>query len=459
MYSTNLDLDQRGKSLLEKLNSLAKKYNIKMWDLGAACSSDSSAQVDSGEAKQMKGSQRSNITIRVWNESSLVGVTSTSDLTETGLEKAIEGAYNASRFGNKNEIPFFSPQSKSPLAKVRQPIKDALGIKKLLELLIEAESSLINSHGAIKTVPYNGISETNYQRLYINSDGAYRFMRRTQSALYLYARAQEDSRKPRSSGAIRYAYGANGLDIEGCIKEASDRTISHLNYKPIETGKYLVCFTPESFLELLNAFNSLFNARSILDGVSLSDKDSLGKKIAVPSLSIYDNGLHESNISASTFDGEGTPTRKICLVEEGILVNFLHSEATARKFGVEPTGHAGLGAKVSVGPDWFEVSNSNDEKTDISSPDHKTYEEKYVLVEGLNAIHSGVKASQGSFSLPFDGWLVNKGEKVSIEAATIAGDIIELFNNIVNVEKINVITPHGICPHIWVEGLSITGEA
>ena len=54
----------------------------------------------------------------------------------------------------------------------------------------------------------------------------------------------------------------------------------------------------------------------------------------------------------------------------------------------------------------------------------------FVMVESLGALHSGVKASQGSFSLPFDGWLVNEGEKISVEAATIAGDIRDLLNNI-----------------------------
>ena len=75
----------------------------------------------------------------------------------------------------------------------------------------------------------------------------------------------------------------------------------------------------------------------------------------MPFLSIHDNGLHPGNIGASAFDGEGTPTRRLALVEGGVLRHFLHSEATARAFGVEPTGHAGLGAKVSVGPDWFEI--------------------------------------------------------------------------------------------------------
>ena len=94
--------------------------------------------------------------------------------------------------------------------------------------------------------------------------------------------------------------------------------------------------------------------------------------------------------------------------QSGILTNLLHSEATARKFGVKPTGHAGLGAKVSVSPDWLVVSKSESEMDKDESLSIKNTLKEYILIDELSALHSGVKASQGSFSLPFDGWIVNE---------------------------------------------------
>jgi PmbA protein len=82
-----------------------------------------------------------------------------------------------------------------------------------------------------------------------------------------------------------------------------------------------------------------------------------------------------------------------------------------------------------------------------------------VWIDSLSALHAGVKASQGSFSLPFDGWLVKNGEVRSVEAATVAGDIRTLLKAIVGFEGEAKITPDGLCPLVWVEGLSITGEA
>lgn len=69
----------------------------------------------------------------------------------------------------------------------------------------------------------------------------------------------------------------------GCLKETAEKTISHLNYEKVKSGKYKVVFSADAFLSLLGAFSNLFNAQNILDKQSLSTPDSLGKQIASPS--------------------------------------------------------------------------------------------------------------------------------------------------------------------------------
>ena len=445
------------------LNNLLEKYSeessINKWDMGASSSRDISVQVQQGNAKQLKGSQRNSMTLRVWNKNNQVGITSTSDLTSEGIKKAMKGAIEASLFGNEKESPEFSSLAKSELEDINPKISNSHTIDQLLSILKKAEKELIDTHKSIDSVPYNGLNESYMERIYINSEGANRHMKLSQSSIYLYAKAEEENKKPRSAGGIRINSNLEELDINSCISETSDKLISHLDYKAIETNKYLICFTPEAFLQLISAFSSMFNARSIIDGLSLMNEDSLGNQISVPNLNISDEGLHPKNVGAFSFDGEGTPTQNIQLVSNGILTNLLHSEATARKFGVKPTGHAGLGAKVSVSPDWLVVSKSESEMDKDESLSIKNTIKEYILIDELSAIHSGVKASQGSFSLPFDGWIVNDGKKTSIEAATVAGDILKVLSSIVKIEDEQIVTHQGISPHVWVENMSITGEA
>ena len=89
---------------------------------------------------------------------------------------------------------------------------------------------------------------------------------------------------------------------------------------------------------------------------------------------------------------------------------------------------------------------------------HTNYQGEFVYIEELNAIHAGVRASQGSFSLPFEGWLYKNGEKRLIESATVAGDIKYLLKNIINIENEEELCTSGISPHVWINELSITGD-
>ena len=216
----------------------AKSLNIKKWDFGASFSNDFSVQVDKGIAKQLKASQKQVLTLRVWNKDNLVGITTTSDLSEKGLKKALFQANVASNYGNKNEETNFSPLAKDPIKKLKLINKSPSGVKKLLEVLRSAEDKLLKKHSSIQSIPYNGLSESFFKRIYANSEGASRCYEKSQAALYLYARAEEKDKKPRSSGAVKIGYGLNDIDIDSCIEEAAKKTIAHLNYSTIETGKY-----------------------------------------------------------------------------------------------------------------------------------------------------------------------------------------------------------------------------
>ena len=251
--------EQRSELDPQLLNNILKEYIqhsvIEKWDLGASLSRDISVQVQQGNAKQLKGSQRNSMTLRVWNKNNQVGITSTSDLTSEGIKKAMKGAIEASLFGNEKESPEFSPLAKTELNEIEQKVSKSHSIDHLLNILKNAEKQLIDTHKSIDSVPYNGLNETYMERIYINSEGARRHMKLSQSSIYLYAKAEENNKKPRSAGGVRVNSDLKDLDINSCIKETSEKLISHLNYKPIETNKYLVCFSPEAFLQLISACN------------------------------------------------------------------------------------------------------------------------------------------------------------------------------------------------------------
>ncbi len=434
--------------------SKATQLGIQKFDLSGSTVEESSVQVDHGEPKQVKASNRSGITVRVWNTEQQVGIASTTDVDELGLEAALKTAQEASAFGIREHAPDFSPEAEQPIAATEQALVPPAAISTLLAQLTEAERAVLEAHPAIAGVPYNGLSQRGIERFYVNSAGASRHEVRAINSIYLYSKTEEAGRKSRSAGAFRISPTLDNLDIDGCQQETVAKTISHLNYEKISTGKYQVIFSPEAFLSLLGAFSNLFNAQNVLDKQSLATPDTLGTQIASPLLSVYDDARHPKNVAPTTFDDEGTPTRRISIIENGVLKTFLHSAGTAKRMGVKPTGHSNMGAKITVSPHFYEVKSGaeSDPAFDRSTADN------VVLVDDVQALHAGVQSLQGSFSLPFDGWLLKNGTPISVESATVAGDFRDLLKSIIYVESEAQLTPAGICPYIWVDALSITGE-
>jgi PmbA protein len=458
--SDSVTLEPKVIALAEQAHAVAVKLGITKFDIYGATIDETSAEVDQGKPKQVAASNRASITVRVWNENGTMGVTSTTNLESAGLEIALQTAHEASYFGMTEFVPDFSPAVSDATANLPDRTAPQNDVQELLHTLLDAEQQVCAAHPAINGVPYNGLSQRNMSRFYLNSAGATRHEEISYSSIYLYTKAEELDRKPRSGGAYRVSRTFADLDVSGCIAEVCEKTISHLDYDKIKSGKYLVVFSPEAILSLVGAFSSLFNAQSILDKLSLSTPESIGSQIAAPLFCLSDNELFPGNVGAITFDGEGTPTQCTPLIVDGILTNFLHSSVTAKRLNASPTGNASIGAKVSVSPNFYHISPSvNHTAPSRSLDDAAQLTEPVILIDSLQALHAGVQSSQGSFSLPFDGWLIANGQRRSVESATIAGDIREILQSIVYVESEVKVTPSGAAPHVWVTGVSVTGEA
>merc|ERR1712054_50093 len=199
--------------------------------------------------------------------------------------------------------------------------------------------------------------------------------------IYLYSRTEEEGKKPRGASSMKISRGLETLDVDGCLKEVTEKTISHINYQTIPSGKYTIVFSPKAFLSLIGSFSNLFNAQNILDKQSLSDLESIGKEVASPLLSLCDDALHPDNIGAETFDGEGTPTRRIELIKDGILGGLLHSSGTAKRMNSQPTGNANIGAKVTVGSHFYHVFSNSE-----ANPQYNLDEaENVIFIDQLQA--------------------------------------------------------------------------
>jgi TldD protein len=65
----------------------------------------------------------------------------------------------------------------------------------------------------------------------------------------------------------------------------------------------------------------------------------IGERVAAPGVTIFDDGSIYGRRGSLTIDDEGTPTQRTILIEDGILVGYMHDRMSARLMGLEPTGN------------------------------------------------------------------------------------------------------------------------
>ena len=136
-------------------------------------------------------------------------------------------------------------------------------------------------------------------------------------------------------------------------KEAARRTLRRLGARRVPTQRVPIVFAPEVARSLIGSVFEAASGDAIWRGASfLAGK--LGEQIAAPSLTIIDDNTMllptgMGGFGTSPFDGEGLPSRRTVVVENGVLRNYLLNTYTARKLGMKSTHNASRGLAGAPG--------------------------------------------------------------------------------------------------------------
>lgn len=107
-----------------------------------------------------------------------------------------------------------------------------------------------------------------------------------------------------------------------------------------EPGRYAVILAPQVLANLMDDVVRAASALLVDMGMSfLCGK--LGKEVAPSWFNLADDPRARDGPLSRPFDDEGVETRKLELIEGGVLRNYLHNSYTAKKMGVSSTGNAG----------------------------------------------------------------------------------------------------------------------
>ena len=246
----------------------------------------------------------------------------------------------------------------------------------------------------------------------------------------------------------------NALDSPETIgKEAARRALRKLGGRKVATTEVPIVFEFGATEDLLGDFfeavegGAIFRRSSFLVG-------QLGEQIASPLLTIVDDGTLPGEIGSRPFDGEGLPTRRTVVLENGVLKSYLLNAYTARKLNLRSTGNAsrGLTGAPSVGiGNFFLVPGVHPPEEIIAS-----VSEGFYVTE---MIGFGFNAVTGDYSRGAAGWWIENGRlSFPVEEVTIAGNFKDMLKRIELVGHLFRVRGKIAAPTIKVNRMVVSGE-
>lgn len=150
-----------------------------------------------------------------------------------------------------------------------------------------------------------------------------------------------------TGGGGVFARNLDNFNVDEEFKIAYDKAKASIGPVFADLGSYTVVLEPSAVADLLIYVAFGLNGDRYQKGLGFA-AGKLGQKIFGENFTLRDD-VNDPRLSQNKFDRVGYPTQPVMLIEKGVLKNVLHCPITAKKAGVEPTGHAGGGYGASGG--------------------------------------------------------------------------------------------------------------
>jgi PmbA protein len=234
---------------------------------------------------------------------------------------------------------------------------------------------------------------------------------------------------------------------EAIGRYAAERTLSRLSAKRIRTGKFPVLFEAPLALGLVGALTQATSGGALYRKASFL-LDSLGKPIFPDHIDIDEDPHIIGAMGSSAFDDEGVRTRARKVVSAGVLEGYFLSSYTARKLGMATTGNAGGSHNLTM-------------SSRLTTPDDNFEAMLRKLGTGLlvtELIGQGVNYVTGDYSRGAFGYWVENGQiQHAVEEITIAGNLADMFRQIVAIGSDVMARGTKRTGSILIEQMSIAG--
>ncbi|MEQ1601399.1 MAG: metalloprotease PmbA [Methylophilaceae bacterium] len=374
------------------------------------------------------------------------GNASTSDLSPQALQETVQAACNIARYTAQDA---FCGLADPELLATTFPELDLhhpwpISVEQAIELAKECEAAARDVDSRITNS--EGASVSTYEGLfaYANSlgfSGGYPSSRHGFSCSVI----AEDGENMQRDYWYSSARSAEDLDSAQFVgRRAGERTVRRIGCQRIKTTQVPVLFEASLASGLISSLVGAISGGSLYRKSSFL-LDSLGKQIMSPLVNITEQPHLKRGLASSPFDNEGVATKARTLVENGVLQGYMLSSYSARKLGMVSTGNAGGNHNLIVSHGDLDFNGLL-----------KTMGTGLVVTELLG---QGVNMVTGDYSRGAAGfWVENGVIAFPVEEITIAGNLKEMFRQIVAIGNDVLVQGSKQTGSILIERMTVASE-
>ncbi len=421
-----------------------------------------SVNVRMGEVETLKESGSRGLGLRVF-QGKRSATASTSDLTADGIRQLVEGAMALVKV--TEEDPFTGLPESAEFGAIKQDLHlfyddvYSLDGKERIEWARRAEAAAMAADPRITNSDGGSFDAATGSMVMANSRGFVGGYRTSYAGVSAAPLAMDANGQMQRDGWWSSARSFAHLESpESVGKEAARRTLRRLGARRVATQRVPIVFAAEVARSLIGSIFEAASGDAIWRSASfLAGK--LGEIIAAGNINIVDDhtmllATGAGGYGTSPFDGEGLPSQRNVVVENGVLRNYLLNTYTARKLGMRSTHNASRGLAgtpgVGCGNLYLEPGTLTPDEIIAQIPTG-------LYVTGLMGF--GTNIVTGDYSRGATGlWIENGHLTHAVEEVTVAGNLGDMLKNVTAIGNDLEFRGAIASPTLRIDGMTVAGE-
>lgn len=374
------------------------------------------------------------------------GNASTSDFSSQAVRDTVDAALSIARYTAEDDcagLPDAGMLAHSfPDLDLYHPWD--LPVEAAIDLAQECEQAALQRDARIHNSEGATVSVHEAQFIYANSlgfMGGYPTSRHSMSCAVIAGRDDAMERD------YWYSVARDARDIlraEEVGRIAAERTVRRLNARQIATMQVPVLFEAPVASGLLGHFVGAVSGGSLYRKSSFL-LDRLDQPVFASHINIEDIPDIRKGLGSGPFDAEGVRVQSRRIVEDGVLRGYFLSSYSARKLGLATTGNAGGNHNLILRSGKLDFAGLL-----------KKMERGLVVTELLG---QGVNHVTGDYSRGAAGFWVEQGViQYPVHEITIAGNLKDMYRNIIAVGNDVLVQGSKQCGSILVDGMTVAGQ-